>query len=558
MSRQRWYAPIAALLSASVLGLSSIAAAAEPTPAPSPEQLGAGLAASASSSPASSSPASSGGPTGSPSTPAAPATAPSAALTFGSTNARATMIAFSWTEVVGAAGYRLSVATSSRAAPLTEVHATRPVALVSGLKPHTRYFAVVTALAVDGAPLGDPSDELKVTTPYPRVAPVVQPTVTSSVAITLSWVKPARGTTLQLEWKAPGAKAKVTEPKTTRLVKSSLKADTRYRVRARLVHGRTVLSAWSRPVTATTPDGDPLRVASYNVQCANCRAWGPRRQGVADTILSQNLDVVGLQEASAADLKPSNRSQFEDLARLLEPGGFRFVNLTRYNCRRQDTAKKCRPVERGASGSDRIAYRTSTLRLISQGARLLTDVPGTGKDRYIAWAVFEHKINGKRFLFTSTHLEPRTDTGGSTIFHNLRRAQTQQVVRTIESVRNGLPVVAVGDFNSTKWNVPSNAPYDLMRAAGFVDPLGNAYRSTGSAPGATVENRINTQYLSYNKLELKARRTDGINGANLDYIFVSPMRVTEWETVVSVNAAGRFTSMPPSDHNLIRATVLLP
>ena len=74
----------------------------------------------------------------------------------------------------------------------------------------------------------------------------------------------------------------------------------------------------------------------------------------------------------------------------------------------------------------------------------------------------------------------------------------------------------------------------------------------------TVEKRINTQYSSYNNSLPVARRSRGVNGSNPDYIFVSPMRVAEWETVVSVDAAGRFTSTPPSDHNLIRATVYLP
>ena len=49
-----------------------------------------------------------------------------------------------------------------------------------------------------------------------------------------------------------------------------------------------------------------------------------------------------------------------------------------------------------------------------------------------------------------------------------------------------------------------------------------------------------------------------LNGTYLDYIFTTRMRVTEWETVADIRADGTFRTPPPSDHNLIRATVLLP
>ena len=553
MGWQRLRAGIVAVIATVAVTLTASPAMAEPTPSPRPGEPTPSASATPTVTPSSAVP--NADPSTSTASPSVPP--PPAPLAFGPANARASMIAFSWLELTGATRYRLRVATSAGGVPLAEVEAVRPAALVSALKPNTRYFAQVIALGPDGAQIGVPSPELTVTTPYPLDAPTVQAKVTSSVGITLSWLKAAKGTTLQLEWKAPGTKAKVTKPGSNRVVKSGLKADTGYRVRARLVHGRTVLSAWSKPITPTTLEGDPLRVGSYNIQCANCRAWGPRRQGVADTIVNQKLDVVGLQEASAAALNGSDTPQYRDLARLLAPAGYRFTNLTRYNCRRSDSISKCKEFYRGASGSIRIAYRTSTLRLISQGSRQLADLPGTGNDRFIAWGVFEQKVNGKRFLFTSTHLEPDNDSPGSTRFYNIRRAQAQHVVRTIQAQRHGLPVVAVGDYNSTKWDVPTNAPYDVMRSAGFIDPLGNTYRSTNSAPGATVEKRINTQFMSYNDLQAQARHTEGINGSNPDYIFVSPMRVVEWETVLSVTSTGRFTSTPPSDHNLIRATLLL-
>ena len=44
----------------------------------------------------------------------------------------------------------------------------------------------------------------------------------------------------------------------------------------------------------------------------------------------------------------------------------------------------------------------------------------------------------------------------------------------------------------------------------------------------------------------------------MDYIFVEPMRVSEYETVVRVDDEGRLVGAIPADHNMLRATVWLP
>lgn len=547
--------------------------ASAPAPADSPAP-----SASASSSPA---PGADGTNSAQPSTDTAPATgslasaspsgsaaaaspepstaAPSAPRpALDASTARSNLLAVSWTPVPGAAGYRVQLKSARAGAPLQTLVATRTAAAFSRLKPHTRYWVQVSAADATGLPLGSASVELAVQTPYPLTAPIVETRATSSVRGELSWIKPAKGTKLQLEWTAPGKKPKRSTPTGTRLVAPQLRPGTSYRVRARLINARGPQSDWSGVQRLTTPDGDPLRVGSYNIQCANCRAWGPRRQAVVSTIVNSGLDVVGLQEASHALLKGTNRTQFEDVARLLAPAGYRLTNLTRFNCRNAERPKKCKPVQRGASGAVRIAYKTATVRLISQGSQQLADLPGIGRDRYVAWAVFEHRINGKRFLFTSTHLEPRNDPAGSRTFYTIRNAQARKVVQTIAAHRGGLPAIAVGDYNSTKWDAPTNAPYDIMRAAGFIDPLGNGYRSTSPSGSATVEKRIHTEYSSYNNLRRDGRRTSGVNGSNPDYIFVTRMRVTDYETVVNLNSDGTLRGPLASDHNLIRATVLLP
>ncbi|MFT4218672.1 MAG: endonuclease/exonuclease/phosphatase family protein [Micropruina sp.] len=552
MSERSWSTPLAALFVTLGLALTCLPAAADPLAPPSTSVTTPSPTLGSSAQQETAQP-SIPAPSQSPTEPA-PALQP----VLGEPTARATLIAASWTPVADAVGYRVQLKTSAGGAATQELTTTRTAAAFGALKAHTDYWVQVYAVGADGLPLGTASAEVAVRTPYPFLAPVLQTTTPSSVRAELSWAKPAKGAHLQLEWTAPKRKPKRSQPSGTRLVARNLRPGTTYRVRARLVDSRTPLSDWSASQKVVMPDGDPLRVGSYNIQCANCRDWQPRRRQVAATIVDAKLDVIGIQEASHALVKGTKRTQFEDLARLLAPSGYRLTNLNRFNCRNADSQKKCRPVSRGASGAVRIAYNPATVRLISQGSQQLADLPGIGRDRYVAWAIFEHRINGKRFLFTSTHLEPRNDTPGSRTFYRIRKAQAQHVARTIAAHRGKLPAIAVGDYNSTKWDVPSNAPYDVMRAAGFVDPLGNSYQSINRTSGATVQKRINTEYSSYNNLQRDGRRTDGVNGSNPDYIFVTPMQVVDYETVVALNGNGTLRGTPPSDHNLIRATVLLP
>ena len=123
-----------------------------------------------------------------------------------------------------------------------------------------------------------------------------------------------------------------------------------------------------------------------------------------------------------------------------------------------------------------------------------------------------------------------------------------------------LPMIAVGDWNSGRFDDPTNAPRDVYSAGGFVDPLGATAGTTTTAPGATVEKRIDTWLNSSNGTW--SRKPIGhptwVNGTYIDYIMTTSMRVSEWETVTNMDANGNLIGQIPSDHNMIRATVWLP
>ncbi len=445
-----------------------------------------------------------------------------------------------------AAGWLVEVSPEHSFRNPRTVTTSSTIAVVSDLEPATTYYARVRALGVDSN--GEPSGSVVFTTkalPYAAAPPALKVKADTTTSVVAQWPENPVAADYEVQYSNEPtlreAKTATSADAKQRLKK--LNRDTTYYVRVRAVDeaGRPV-SDWSEVVEETTPDQLPLRVASWNVLCANCSkgkaSWASRRSAVVATIKDQDPDVLGVQEASQGRIAGGG-SQYMDLVnRLGAP-----YEITDAN--------------RGASLAVRIIYNSERVELLEKGSSFL---PKGASRRAATWAIFRQKATGEKFFFLSTHFEPKNDKKGSRTNYNTRRRQANAVVDIIR--RNNpddLPVIAVGDYNSTKWERPSNGPYDIMEAAGYLDPLGNDYRSRRSAPSAFVEKRINTSYASYNMYNRKARNFPGqLTGSNPDYIFVTPMRVSEYESVVNLDSSGRWVGTIPSDHNMIRATVWLP
>lgn len=459
---------------------------------------------------------------------------------------RSDMVVVTWSSP-GAASWIVELSPSYSFASPRLVTATATIAAIAGLAPATTYYLRIRPVSADGG-YGTPSPTVSFRTEsrrFPAAAPVVDAGFASTTSLTLDWPQVALAASYEVAVSRhatmrDATSLAVAEPGTT---VGDLERGTSYytRVRALGEDGEPV-SEWSATEEVAIPDKIALRVASYNVLCENCSkgkaSWATRRGAVVAAIKGQDPDVVGLQEASQGRI-PGGGTQYQDLVKRL------------------GAPYQITDGRKGASLAVRIVYNSDRVTLVEKGSAFLPK----GKSRRAAtWAILEQKATGERFFFLSTHLEPTNDKKGSNKYYNVRRRQATAVVNLIEKNNpDKLPVIAVGDFNSTKWDTPSNGSYDVMEAAGYSDPLGNGYRTRGSAPGAFVENRINTSYASYNMYKRKARNFPGhVNGSNPDYIFVSPMRVSEYETVVNVDSSGRWVGVIPSDHNLIRATVWLP
>jgi endonuclease/exonuclease/phosphatase family metal-dependent hydrolase len=168
--------------------------------------------------------------------------------------------------------------------------------------------------------------------------------------------------------------------------------------------------------------------------------------------------------------------------------------------------------------------------------------------------MLEQKSSGQKFFFATTHIE----YGSS--YYSLRKSQTQSMMAEVDKrLPSGLPAFVVGDLNSTRYATPTNAPYDEILSHGFIDPLGQIYKSPKVSSKATVEKRIRANYNSHNSfLRTVPHFASDENGSNMDYIFTTRMRTLSWETVLDLDSSGKLAGTIPSDHNMLVAKVLLP
>ncbi|HEX9229923.1 MAG TPA: endonuclease/exonuclease/phosphatase family protein [Arthrobacter sp.] len=364
----------------------------------------------------------------------------------------------------------------------------------------------------------------------------------------------------------------------------NLQPGTTYYIKLRVItsdaDGGAGLSDYSEAVTAKTaaapvlsPLTQPLKVASFNLKCANCYdsdatadqlPWAERRDTVVAQIKARMPDVIGFQEVSQAWLKDTNgeqinTSQFEDLQQRLVAAGtnYRVTNSNRNNCENPKSPTDCVWKDQGASQGTKVFYNADTVDLLEEGSERLPYIDEVDNQRYVAWGRFMQKSSKKMFLFADTHIEPSSHTPE---YMDLKIRQTQRIADLIkEKNTTKLPVFIVGDLNSSKYMAPSNGPWDVLTGAGYIDPLGNDYDSTFPSGKATFEKRINAEYNSFNGFvrTLKKDSTPGANGKHLDYIFSTPMRVAEWEMVLN-KEGDNLVGVIPADHNMILETVELP
>lgn len=483
-------------------------------------------------------------------------------------------IALAWDGVPGAPRYQIAYSTSSTMKGAKLVTTTEPYVELTRLKANKTYHLTVRVVSSDGVQALSPaSARLKVKTTsksaaHTYLAPSGLAATPQTDRLSLSWTSRGNGLRYRVSVATNSSftGAEHHEVKGTSATVNGLLDGTTYYVRVRVVSSKGKMRSAESPAVKvrTTPypvtgDSTTVVVASYNVGAKSITtggSWEARRAAVVETVLGQRPDVIGLQEASQGKLSGQNLTQAEDLVNRLGPP-YTLANSARYNCKNPTTPHKCVAKYQGAANSQKIAYNSEKLTLLQQGSKKTSSAKTRMEEhRYVEWAIFRDKQTGRKFFFVNVHLDP----GSTKAARAMRRKQVGQILDLIKAKNPaGLPSYVVGDFNSHKWSEPTNEAYDQMVKAGYVDPLGNTYKSTTDAPRAIVRQRINTEYSSHNNWERVARVKPGwVNGIYLDYIWTSAgTEVPEWETVVRVDQAGRFVGRIPSDHNMLRATTVL-
>ncbi|SER39124.1 fibronectin type III domain-containing protein [Microlunatus flavus] len=513
--------------------------------------------------------------------PADAATKPPAGLKVSATGATTLKVTFS--KVKGAPKYRVAWSTKKSMAGASYKRSTATTVELAGLKPSQRYYVKVRVISTAGKALSKYSKAVSAKTSAGYAAPSgLKVTGTGRTSLALAWGSRGKGLTYRVQYAttASMAGASYKRFKATAGSITGLQPGTTYYVKVRVITSTGEnLGPYSKPVktattkaTTTAPSGSAqLRLGTFNVKCFNCegdhpneRSWWDRRAAVVKDIKSQKVDVLGIQEASQAWLpareggKGQDLSQFEDLRNRLG-GSWKVTNSNRNNCVKAKTPTRCVYKDQGASKGTRILFDNSRVALLSQGSKLL---PSPEDDRFMAWAVFRQRSTGKKFFFATAHLEPDKDW-------NLHVKEATTVAKEVAKRNPGhLPTFITGDMNAHKNSLdPSgkkNNPVAKVFVAGYgyVDPLGNASGSTTATPGATVEKRINTPLSSFNDFMPEpspnyfGRRP---NGTYIDYILTSKkVRVLEWENVAHLDANHRYVGKQASDHNMQRATVVLP
>lgn len=312
-----------------------------------------------------------------------------------------------------------------------------------------------------------------------------------------------------------------------------------------------------------------IDVATFNIQSISLdktsgeqRPWRDRRATVVRQILSEGIDVVGLQEANMSnffrDRTVNGINQAYDLRNGLNAAGGNYAlsNYAAWNCENKYTKYKCEYRYRAASGDNRIIYNKNTLTQLKRGTYKFR-AQGSAFLSYMPWALFETKATGARFLFTTTHLTNGADS--------TRRAQWKELIAKVNKLRStwGVPVVVVGDFNTHKFSSVGEDFLPAMKNNGYGDVTGQKpYTNRLDYPRA--DRRINAWINSYNRLSRNVRNYSYYDdrtraGNTIDWIFASNhLNIPEYELVLDFGSDLQVNGTMPSDHNMLRAEVTIP
>lgn len=254
-----------------------------------------------------------------------------------------------------------------------------------------------------------------------------------------------------------------------------------------------------------SPKKIQFRAATYNIRYAaeadeqSGNGWDLRKKAVSDVIRGHQFDVVGTQEADAA--------QLADLKQLL-PG---------YDYTGHPYGGK------GDSHNGVTFYRADLFEVMDSGVFWFSetpDEPSIGWDatdrRICNWTKFKVKDSGKEFFFFNVHFYWQ--------FEVAKRESGPLLVQKIKEIAGEAPAICVGDFNSTAETPQIKAVKTLLH---------DAY-DRSKTPRQGVENT-----------NLGGGVFQGVPKNRIDYIFISShFEVEDYKVISDIYDGVHY----PSDH----------
>ncbi|HUH19813.1 endonuclease/exonuclease/phosphatase family protein [Albibacterium sp.] len=264
---------------------------------------------------------------------------------------------------------------------------------------------------------------------------------------------------------------------------------------------------------STSAFAQELKVATYNIRYASSNdignLWQDRSPYVAALVRFHNFDVFGTQEGLP--------EQLADLDGLLP-------TYSRYGKGRDDGKTQ--------GEHSAIYYKKDKFTRLNQGDFWLAenpDIPAKGWDatccnRIVSWVNLKDNDSGKEFFFFSAHYDHQGQIA--------RKESSKLVLKKIQEIAKGKPVIFVGDLNADHESEPYKILQDSKEIVDTYTLVKEPYHNNGS----------------FNNFKTPASSTV------IDHIFVTPgIKVSKWG-ILTDSYFGKY----PSDHFPVISVLSLP
>jgi endonuclease/exonuclease/phosphatase family metal-dependent hydrolase len=270
----------------------------------------------------------------------------------------------------------------------------------------------------------------------------------------------------------------------------------------------TALLALQDAPTADAKADSTLRVATFNIRLDTPRdgenRWALRKDLLVNTVKTMNPDAIGYQEVLA--------HQLDELTKA-------FPEYEFFGVGRDD----------GKRGGEfvPVAFKRDRFEQLAAGFFWLSETPekpgskswDAAITRVTTWVRLKDRSTGRAILFVNTHFDHMGKQA---------RVESAKLLRErLEALRDGVPVILVGDFNTGE----GTAPYATLRGKeSDANPLVDSFRAAHAQRGGE-EGTFNG---------FKGART----GDRIDWIFHTPDVETLNCEIVRDAEGQRY----PSDH----------